>query len=120
MISIRSLFLLSCLALVGGCAEWPHVGHPCPPPGSPSASLRNCWYYLTITHIDPNKNLVSGTDVRGNNFTFRVRDVEMLTHTNQLQKGDSYVFSGLANSPYLELYTPTAITDELKSKAKQK
>jgi hypothetical protein len=117
MLSIRSLVLFGSLALLGGCAEWPAVGSPCPPPGSPSAAHKSCWYSLKITSIDANKNVVSGTDVKGNNFTFRVRDIEMLTNTNQLQKDQTYVFSGVSNSAYLELYTDGAVRGEMKQKA---
>ena len=115
MISIRSVLSLSCLLLLSGCAEAPHVGSPCPYPGEPSAAHKSCWYSLTITNIDSSKNLVTATDEQHNSFTFRVRDVDMLTHTDQLKKGETYVFSAVSNSPYLELYA-----DQPKVKKQEK
>ena len=120
MIAIRSLFFLICLPLLYACAEWPQVGSPCSGPGSPSAAHRNCWYHLTINTIDDVGNRVTGTDARGNRFTFRVRDVAMLKQTNQLTENQSYVFGSVSGSPYLELYTDTAITPDLKGTAEEK
>lgn len=120
MISIRTLFLFSCVALLSGCASSiTTTSTPCPGPGQPSAGNHSCWYWLMITNIDPDKNLVSGTDKKGGNFTFRVREVEMLTRTNQLQKGEAYVFSGVSNSPYLELYVQGALDPKLKKMAEE-
>lgn len=111
MIGIRNLLLFSSLVVLSGCAEYPHVGHPCPPPGWPSGGLRSCWYLLQIVSIDPNTKIVTGEyvgdevrDFTTKRFTFRVRDVEMLERSGQLQAGNSYVFASVSNSPYLELY----------------
>jgi hypothetical protein len=125
MIAIRTLLMFSSLFVLSGCAEYPHVGHPCPPPGWPSGALKSCWYLLRVTAIDANRNIVTGEyvgdevkDFTVKTFTFRVRDVDKLASTNQLQQGSTYVFSSVSNSAYLELYADQDNAQKLEKEAR--
>lgn len=108
MIAMRRFLLFSCLALVTGCS-----GVPCPRPGFPSEGHQSCVYILDVTKVDPNANLVTATDLLNRTFVFRVHDLDKLTSSGQLKANEQYVFSGVSNSPYLELFTPDA-ADYLK------
>lgn len=122
MITLRGLGLglgLLVPVLLFGCATG------CPPPGYPSSINERCTYTLKVTHVDAannevkakagrfyDKNIISsekigyGEESRDDEFSFRVKDIDKLVSTNQLQANNVYVFSSLSGSAYLELYTP--------------
>lgn len=120
MRTLRFCFLLSSLSLLGACAgSVSTTGTPCPHAGMPSAAHQSCWYWLKVTEIDAERNWVTGIDLRNKSSKFRVRDIEMLVRTNQLNVNNEYLFSGVSNSPYLELYPEKAVPDDLIQKAKK-
>jgi hypothetical protein len=118
MITLRGLVLLVPVILVG-CASG------CPSPGYPSPINERCVYTLKVTHVDAAKNEVRakagrsydknilssekigyGDESKDDEFSFRVKDIDKLVSTNQLQADNVYLFSSFSGSAYLELYTP--------------
>ena len=109
----KTFVALVFLGLLAGCSK------PCPRPGDVAkvvseGPIHNCLYQLTITEIDLNNYLVKGklpSDldkkgiVQGQEYTFRVRDLDKLANKQYgIEKDKTYYFSRDGHGPYLEHY----------------
>jgi hypothetical protein len=128
MTRVRDLILVAGAILLTGCAM------PCARPDKLATDpVISCFYQITITDVDLNNYVVTGTlpdvlslvvskgegkeiqysrrSIRRDEhnpqplgpFTFRVRDLDKLA--SQLTRNQTYEFIRTGNSPYLELLT---------------
>jgi hypothetical protein len=124
MVTIRRFLLFSSLVLLAGCAS----GQPGPGLGSGTAEYRH--FRMKILEVDRQNYHVKGEildeffddgkwksgEMPKSVSTFRVRDLDHLE--NQLKVGQTYNFSGPADSIYLELYPEQFYDPKEQKKAK--